>query len=315
MIDQRGRNIDKLRISVTEHCQFRCTYCMPVNQTFPRVAEYLSFEEITSIVEQLISVAAVKKIRLTGGEPLLRQNLGKLIFSIKKLGIADIGLTTNGVLLAEQIDELVDSGLTNVNISLDSLDQNRFYQMARISPESKSFEKVFQGIEAALARGLRVKLNTVLTHDNFHEAIALLNFAHEKKIFIRFLELMSLGEANSIHQEQYVSFDQLMVMVQNQFGKTRSVNTEKDSTSVQFNTESGIQFGVIASESKPFCENCSRMRLSATGKLYGCLMIDHGINVRNLSNDEIRNVFEAAIMMKPAQRIYQASTMMNRIGG
>lgn len=315
MIDQLGRTIDKLRISVTEHCQLRCTYCMPTNQTFPKQSEYLSFSEITSIVEQLIDVAGVKKIRLTGGEPLLRPNLSELISNLKNLGLTDIGLTTNGVLLADQMDKLIAAGLTNVNISLDSLDEKRFYQMARISPDSKAFEKVFAGIDLALKRGLQVKINTVLTSDNFSEALALLTFAQEKNIFLRFLELMSIGEANTIHNDQYVSFDQLMAMVQSYFGKTRSLPTEKDSTSVHFKTESGIKFGVIASESKPFCENCSRMRLSARGLLYGCLMIDQGISVRNLNRAEIKQVFEEALLMKPAHRVYQAPTMMNRIGG
>lgn len=315
MIDQLGRNIDKLRISVSEHCQFRCSYCMPVNQTFPKQSEYLSFEEITQIVEQLISVGGIKKIRLTGGEPLLRPNLHQLISELKNLGLTDIGLTTNGILLAEQMSDLVKAGLTNVNISLDSLNEKRFYQMVRISSETKAFEKVLAGIESARFHNLKIKINTVLTKDNFFEVPTLLNFAHEKNIFLRFLELMSIGEANIIHQDQYMSFDQLMVKIQNKFGKTRSIPTDLDSTSVHFKTQNGISFGVIASESKPFCENCSRMRLSAKGKLYGCLMKNVGLNVRNLNDQELAAVFHEALMIKPANRIYAAPTFMNQIGG
>lgn len=315
MIDSLGRNIDKLRISVTEHCQMRCTYCMPLNQTFPKQHEYLSFDEIVQLARDLKDIAGIKKIRLTGGEPLLRTNLSQLIAELTQLGFSDIGLTTNGILLEEQLPDLIKAGLTNVNISLDSLNENRFYQMARMSPDSKAFEKVMTGITAALSAGLKVKINTVLTADNFSEVISLLEFAQEKNIFLRFLELMSLGEANQIHQQQYVRFDELMITIQNHFGKTRSLPTEKDSTSVHFKTESGVKFGVIASESKPFCESCSRMRLSAKGKLYGCLMIDQGIDVRNKTKNELSEIFNQAMLSKPALRIYQAATMMNQIGG
>lgn len=315
MIDQLGRSIDKLRISVTEHCQMRCSYCMPENQTFPKQNEYLSYEEIVNLTKDLKEIANIKKIRLTGGEPLLRSHLYLLVQELKQIGFEDIGLTTNGILLEEQLSDLVKAGLTNVNISLDSLNEARFYQMARISPISKSFEKVLKSIDAALSAGLKVKLNTVLTTDNFSEAISLLTFAQEKKIFLRFLELMSLGEANQIHQQQYVSFDELMTVIQNHFGKTRGIQVAKDSTAQHFKTQSGVEFGVIASESKPFCENCSRMRLSAKGKLYGCLMIDQGIDIRNKTRNELSEIFNHAMLMKPAQRIYQATTMMNQIGG
>jgi cyclic pyranopterin phosphate synthase len=272
IIDSFGRVHTDLRISVTDRCNIRCFYCMPdENVRFKPRRELLTFEEI----ERFVRVAArlgVTKLRLTGGEPLIRRDLGRLIRRLGDIpGINDIALTTNGILLAEQARELKDAGLMRLNISLDALDAEVFRKIAR----REGYERVLEGIETAQRIGFdKIKLNAVairgLTED---QIVPLGRFARERGLEIRFIEFMPLDAEGNWQNDQVLSGDEILRRLAEAFGPLEPVERENPAQpAVDYRfTDGGGLVGFINPVTHSFCGDCNRLRLTAEGQVRNCL--------------------------------------------
>ena len=284
--DRLGRGLTDLRVSVTDRCNLRCRYCMPREVFGPDHAflpreELLSFEEITRLVRVLASLG-VRKIRLTGGEPLLRRDLTQLVEQVAAIdGIEDIALTTNGLLLPAQADALAAAGLTRVTVSLDALDDATFRAMADTAVPVAG---VLAGIEAAQAAGLTpVKINTVLqrgVNDDQLEAMAA--FGREMGAVIRFIEFMDVGTTNGWRREQVVPAQEVIDRIDARW-PIEPVDAGGPAVAERYRyRDGGGEVGVIASVTRPFCRTCTRARLSAVGELFTCLFGARGHDLRAL---------------------------------
>lgn len=272
LVDRFGRVHSDLRISVTDRCNIRCFYCMPAGAVrFKPRRELLSFEEI----ERLVSVVArmgVRKLRLTGGEPLVRQDLPRLVAMLDRVpGIEDIALTTNGMLLPDQAESLRASGVRRLNISLDTLDPDRFQQISR----REGLEQVLAGIAAAQRVGFdKIKLNAVaikgLTEP---DVVPLGRFARERGLELRFIEYMPLDADGAWQNEQVLSGDEIIEMLQTEFGPLEAIKRDDPSqpaTDFRF-VDGGGTVGFINPVTQPFCSDCNRLRLTAEGQVRNCL--------------------------------------------
>jgi cyclic pyranopterin phosphate synthase len=307
------RKISKLRISLTESCQMRCRYCMPDHPKFPEENSYLPLTDLFKISKSIILDSKISKVRITGGEPLLRSGLVNFLKDLKTLPV-EIGITTNGILLHNFLDDFLNLNILDLNISLDSLN---YQTLQKISPNTSrsQFEVIMKNIELALKLGFRIKLNTVVMKENFSEINHLASWAFERNMTIRFLELMSMGVANSIFSNQFVAKSEMFASLNSFFGNLESVQSEYDSTSENYLVNNKFKLGFISSESEPFCDSCSRMRLSAHGELFGCLMKNDKVAIKLNELDQIHSLVNKAWAVKPQTRIYQSTVVMNQIGG
>lgn len=271
--DQFGRPLTDLRISVTDRCNFRCTFCMPEDRAYeflPR-AEVLSYEELIRLARLFVS-RGVEKIRITGGEPLLRRDLSHLIEGLAGIaGVDDLALTTNGLLLPQRAPALRDSGLDRVTVSLHSLEAATF---ARLTGGRGDLDGVLRGIEAAAAAGLTpVKINAVvLRGQNEHEIEALARRFRGDDYVLRFIEYMDVGTLNDWDPESVVSAREIVDRIDRVLPLEPAPRRSPNDTALRYRyRDGGGEVGVIASISQPFCGDCSRARLSAEGRLYTCL--------------------------------------------
>lgn len=283
LIDSFGRLHTNLRISVTDRCNIRCFYCMPAeNVEFMDKAELLTFEEIERIVQVAVPLG-LRKIRLTGGEPLVRRGLDVLVRKLALIeGIDDIGLTTNGILLAEQAQELYDAGLRRINISLDALDPVKFEKITR----RQGYEKVIAGIEAARTVGFDpVKVNAVavrgLTED---EIVPFGHFARRTGVEIRFIEFMPLDADNAWQREKVLFAHEIIEKLSAEIMPlVLRAGQDPHAPASEFEFEDGLgKIGFIASVSRPFCMSCDRFRITADGKLRNCLFSLEETDVKDL---------------------------------
>jgi cyclic pyranopterin phosphate synthase len=283
LIDTYDRVHDNLRISVTDRCNIRCFYCMPEDGVkFQPRKEILTFEEIERFVRIAVTLG-VRKLRLTGGEPLLRKDLAQLIHRLSAIeGIQDLALTTNGVLLAEQAQELYDAGLRRLNIHLDTLDRERFREITR----RDDFGRVMGGIEAAQRVGYPViKINAVAVK-NLVEAdiVPLARFGREHGIEIRYIEFMPLDAQGIWDYDKVLLTDDMIAMLTREIGPLREIpdgDPRAPATEYEFADGQG-RVGFVASVSKPFCLNCNRIRLTADGKFRYCLFAIEETDMRVL---------------------------------
>ncbi len=280
LIDSFGRLHRSLRISVTDRCNIRCQYCMPEIASFMQSDKLLSFEEIHALVE-VVATLGIRKLRITGGEPLMRPNLARLLSMLSGVkGIEDIALTTNGMLLADQISELAAAGLKRVNISLDTLSEETFRKLSR----REGLDAVLAGIEAALAQpGMGVRLNALVMRDiNLDDVYALVEFARERKITLRFIEFMPLDAERSWNRQQMVSGAELRAALEERYGPlVKAVSTDPAQPSTDYTFADGQgELGFIDSVTQPFCSGCDRLRLTADGKLRNCLFSREEWDVR-----------------------------------
>lgn len=271
LVDSFGRIHRSLRISVTDRCNIRCQYCMPDGPIqFLRRSELLTYEEIASLVG-IISEVGIQRIRLTGGEPLVRQDLHRLVAMLKGIhNIESVTLTTNGMLLEEQIDGLVRADLDGVNISLDTLSEQTFKKLSR----RDGLDRVLAGIDAAIRTGLRPQLNAVLLRDiNFDDAIPLVEFALHRGLTIRFIEFMPLDSDRSWSEEKMISGFELRSELSKRFGPLVPQDRfDPSRPAKEYKLKNGDgTIGFIDSVTKPFCGGCDRLRLTAEGKLRNCL--------------------------------------------
>jgi cyclic pyranopterin phosphate synthase len=284
-LDQRGRPLHDLRISVMDRCNFRCPYCMPKEQfhehyRFLKSQERLSFEEIVRLA-RLFAGLGVRKLRLTGGEPLLRANLADLVGDLTGIqGIDDIALTTNGVLLAQHAVDLQANGLKRITVSLDTLDKDIF---TRLSGGFGALDQVLQGIDAAIAAGLTpVKINTVIERGiNEDTALELLERFRGMPVIVRFIEFMDVGNRNGWRPEMVVPSRELAARIHARWPMHPISENYRGEVAQRWRFDDGVgEIGFISSVSQPFCGSCSRARLSSEGKFYTCLFATQGLDLR-----------------------------------
>ena len=295
LVDSYGRIHSDLRISVTDRCNIRCFYCMPEEGAqFAPIMKLLSFEQITQFVAAAL-LLGIRKIRLTGGEPLLRPKLPDLIVSLNQLpGIEDLALTTNGVLLAANAQKLYDAGLRRLNVHLDTLDRERFRAITR----RDDLPRVLAGIDAAVQAGFTVKLNAVamkgLTEP---DVLELVRFGRRNNIEVRFIEFMPLDAQQLWAMDRVLTMDDMMGTITREFGPLLPVyDADPRAPATEFQFEDGFRLGFIASVSRPFCMNCNRLRLTSDGKMRYCLFAREETDVRALLNDPHSEVaLQAAI--------------------
>jgi len=279
MNDRLGRPLRNLRVSVTDRCNLRCEYCMPEDDYvwLPR-EDVLHFEEISTLVDVFLSLG-VDKVRLTGGEPLLRRDAPALVRMLsQKAGLRDLALTTNGVLLADQIDALHAAGLGRITVSLDSLRRDRFVALTRFD----QLEAVRAGIAAAFRVYGQLKIDTVVIRGvNDDELVELIEFGRSVNAEVRFIEYMDVGGASRWSPALVVSRDDILATLTNRYGAIEPINEPGSSAPAErFALPDGTTFGIIASTTEPFCASCDRSRLTADGMWYLCLYATRGIDLR-----------------------------------
>ncbi|WP_171476073.1 GTP 3',8-cyclase MoaA [Frigoriglobus tundricola] len=287
LIDSFGRRHNNLRVSVTDRCNLRCTYCMPEDVTFQNRSELLTFEEITAFVRVAASLG-VDKVRLTGGEPLVRKELHELVRMLSAVpGIKDIGLTTNGILLEEQAGPLFDAGLRRLNVSLDTLDPVRFRTLTR----RDGVERVLAGLAAAKRVGFApIKVNTVAIRGFAeYDVVPLARYCRSHDFELRFIEYMPIG-AEEWERDKVFFAQEILDLIGRGIGELVPTDNDPSAPALEYRyRDGGGSVGLIASVSRPFCQSCNRMRLTADGKLRNCLFALDETDVKGLLRSPTNN--------------------------
>ncbi|MBP1850953.1 cyclic pyranopterin phosphate synthase [Rhizobium halophytocola] len=304
MIDPFGRAVTYLRVSVTDRCDFRCTYCMAEHMTFLPKKDLLTLEELDRLCSAFID-KGVKKLRLTGGEPLVRKNIMHLVRSLGRHldsgALEELTLTTNGSQLPRFASELYDCGVRRINVSIDTLDPDKFRQITRWG----DLDQVMKGIDAAQAAGLKVKLNAVaLKGFNEDEIPDMMRFAHGRGMDLTLIETMPMGEIEEDRTDRYLPLSQVRQRLSEQFTLTDNAYRTGGPARYLDVAETGGRLGLITPLTHNFCESCNRVRLTCTGTLYMCLGQDDAADLRTAlraSEDDayLSNVIDEAIGRKP----------------
>ncbi|MBD3636323.1 MAG: GTP 3',8-cyclase MoaA [Crocinitomicaceae bacterium] len=268
LVDKFGRKHDYLRISLIERCNLRCHYCMPEDGIQLRdKSEFMSQEELFKIVDEFVALG-IKKIRLTGGEPLIKKNFAEILKHLASLGV-ELNITTNGILLDKYWDDLKAANVKSLNISIDSLEKDKFNAITR----RNYFDRVYQNIITAVEKGFDVKLNAVLIkNENDGEIIDFIELTKKYPFSVRFIEFMPF-DGNKWDWSKTVSYETVLSLVNFEYGdKLKQLQTEPNGTSRNFQVK-GYKgsFGIISSVTNPFCDSCNRIRLTADGKIKNCL--------------------------------------------
>ncbi len=313
LVDSHSRRVSYLRLSVTDRCDLRCTYCMPERMTFLPRKDVLSFEELDQMVGAFAAFG-VDKLRITGGEPLVRKDIMELMARFSRHlgnGLNELTLTTNGTLLSKYAGELSAIGVRRINVSLDTLNREIF---ARISRRDMLGD-VLRGIDAAIAAGLKVKINTVaLQGTNEQEIPALIRFAHQRGADITLIETMPMGEAETDRVEDFLSLNQVRNDLERQFTLSDlDYRTGGPARYVKV-AETGGRLGFITPLTHNFCESCNRVRLTCTGRLYTCLGREDGADLREAlradpSGAKLRETIVGAIARKPKGHDFDAARL------
>ena len=326
LIDKFGRHVDYIRLSVTDRCDFRCVYCMTEEMTFLPRSQILSLEEIYQIA-QAFTELGVKKIRLTGGEPLVRSDVMSLVKKLGALpGLEELLLTTNGAQLEKYSLALKEAGMNRINISIDSLDPERFKRISRVG----KLERVLSGIEAARKVGFdRIRLNTVIMRGyNEDEVIPLTRYALDRDIDIAFIEEMPLGEASDHSREETTcSNDWVRKQVEQEFQLVDSETKTAGPSRYAQVVGKKSRIGFISPVSHNFCEDCNRVRVTVEGRLLLCLGNEHAVDLReilrdnSLTQDDLKEAIIKSMDLKPERHYFydnehaQPVRLMNMTGG
>jgi len=304
MTDPFGRTISYLRVSVTDRCDLRCFYCMSEDMTFLPKADLLTLEELDRLCSAFIA-KGVKKLRLTGGEPLVRRNVMTLVRSLSRHlssgALNELTLTTNGTQLAKHARELADCGVRRINVSLDTLDPKKFREITRWG----EIDKVLEGIEAARAAGLAVKINAVaLKNLNEDELPDLMRWAHGKNMGLTLIEVMPMGEIGAGRIDQYLPLSLVRARLAQQFTLTDLAETTGGPARYVSVAETGGKLGFITPMTHNFCESCNRVRITCTGTLHTCLGHEDASDLRKplrASDDDVllADAIDRAIGLKP----------------
>ncbi len=281
--DKLGRPLRDLRISVTDRCNFRCSYCMPKeifgdDFAFLPKNELLTFDELTRIAAQYAELG-IKKIRITGGEPLLRRDLHLLIKQLNGIpGIEDIGLTTNGMLLKKHGKVLYDAGLRRLNISLDALDE----VFEEVNGRGIKAETILDQIDYAKTLGFNIKVNMVVQKGmNDHQILAMADYFKKRHITLRFIEFMDVGNDNGWNFDKVLTKTEMIELLQQHFNIAPVLPQYYGEVAKYYEHDNGPTIGFITSVSESFCSSCTRVRLSSEGKIYGCLFASSGFNLKS----------------------------------
>lgn len=303
LIDRFGRKVDYIRFSITDRCDFRCTYCMGEEMEFLPREEILTLEECERLVKAFVDLG-VHKVRITGGEPLVRKDAIRLFRALGAMpGLRELVMTTNGSQLERWATELKQSGVARLNVSLDSLDADTFRRITRVGELSK----VLTGIETARAQGFSgIKLNTVLMKGvNDHEAIPLTQYALDSGMDIAFIEEMPLGQVSHARGSSYVSNDQTLALLQRHFSLVSSTESTGGPARYWRIPGSNSRIGFISPHSHNFCESCNRVRITCKGEMFLCLGQDDKVDLRPLLRDfpdndaPLRQAIVDALQLKP----------------
>ncbi|MDF9528180.1 MULTISPECIES: GTP 3',8-cyclase MoaA [Bacillus cereus group] len=289
-LDKLQRPLKDLRISVTDRCNFRCRYCMPEeifgpDYSFLSNDKILSFDEIERITRIFVSLG-VRKLRITGGEPLLRRGLPQLIERLNKIdGVEDIGLTTNGSLLKKFAPDLYKAGLSRVTVSLDSLEEERFFYL---NGNRSKVQRVLEGIQAAAEVGMKIKINMVVQKGkNEQDILQMAQYFKENKHILRFIEYMDVGNYNGWDLKEVVSKQEIVDTIHQVMPLERIEANYSGEVATRYRyIGSDEEIGIISSVTDSFCSSCTRARISAEGKLYTCLFASKGNDLRELLRSE-----------------------------
>lgn len=304
LIDKFNRVVDYLRISVTDRCDFRCVYCMDDEMQFVPRAQLLTLEEISKVA-QAFTELGVKKIRITGGEPLIRRNVLKLFEDIGQLSdLEELVLTTNGSQLTKLAQPLKDAGVERINISLDSLDVEKFRRITRVG----DLNNVLAGIDSALATGFeKIKLNAVILKNRNHdEVVDLVRYASKRGMDISFIEEMPLGVIGDHDRaEAYYSSDEIKSDLEQVFELIPTTETTSGPSKYYKITATGTRVGFISPHSHNFCDDCNRVRLTCEGRLLLCLGQEHSVDLRKVlranpeNNEKLKQAIRDSMAIKP----------------
>ncbi|MFL9709309.1 GTP 3',8-cyclase MoaA [Methylobacillus sp. Pita1] len=303
LIDQFGRHVDYIRLSITDRCDFRCVYCMGEDMNFLPREEVLTLEECARLVKTFVSLG-VSKVRVTGGEPLVRKNALSLFEEIGRLpGLRELTMTTNGSQLEHYAHDLKKAGLDRINISMDSLDPERFRKITRVG----DLNKVLRGIQAAKDAGFaNIKLNTVLMRGfNDTEAVPLLEFAIQQGLDVAFIEEMPLGEVDHSRGDTYISNQATLKLLRTHFPLVSSTETTGGPARYWRVAHTNTRVGFISPHSHNFCEACNRVRITCKGELYLCLGQENKVDLmpllREYPDDDqpLREAILASMQVKP----------------
>jgi len=324
MNDSHGRNIHYLRISLTDRCNLRCVYCMPADIKFAPLPHLLQDDELIRLV-RIATTVGFDRVRLTGGEPTVHPNLVQIVGDIANIpGIQEIAMTTNALKLEKLAQPLARAGLNRVNISIDSLDAERFHKITRLG----KIDEVWHGIAAAERAGLTpIKLNAVIVRGyNEGDMVDLARLTIDRAWDMRFIELMPLGSIADFQIDAVVPVAEMKSRIENIFGKLEPIDWDGHNPARPYRLRGGRgTIGFISSVTEPFCAGCDRMRLSADGRLRLCLLRDDEVDLlapmrAGASDDELRALMTRGVWNKPwghglAQHVIAESRVMSQIGG
>lgn len=310
LIDPCGRSIHKLRVQITDACNFRCFYCMPKRAQFTPFDDLLNVSGIVEICSNLVELG-IDEMRISGGEPTLRKDFCEIVKRLSELPVERLGVTTNGFFLKDKLSILRKTKCQHINISVDSLNPANFGLITK----TDYFHEVLHNVLLCKHLGFHMRVNMVVLRGiNDHEIFDFIAFSARHDIEVRFLELMKIGPYYKNHARLFVSAQEIIKKIEERdILEPQSVNC--DSTSFNFRTSSGALIGFIASESQPFCGFCSRLRLTATGKLRACIMSTEGIDLRNVPKERYPEILQSVLKMKPMDRIDHIQQPMYQIGG
>jgi cyclic pyranopterin phosphate synthase len=324
-IDQYGRRIHYLRISLTDHCNLRCIYCMPEEMTFRPPADLMQDDEILRLVH-IFAGLGFDKIRLTGGEPTVRAGIVNLVNSISKTpGVKTLSMTSNGVLFSRLAIPLAEAGLNRINFSLDTLDPDRFHYLTRWG----SLEEVWKGIEAAEQAGLNpIKINAVIVRNyNEEDIIPLAQLTVTRPWQVRFIEMMPFGGKTEFQRTNVVTSEAVQSSIEAVYGGLNVINSGKLDGEARIYQIPGAKgnLGFISTVTQPFCSSCTRLRLTADGRLRLCLLNEQEVDLltpmrTGVSNDDLNEIIRQAIWEKPwgnglADGLIPVNRVMSQIGG
>jgi len=313
LVDTHSRKINYLRVSLTDRCNFRCTYCMPEEMQFRARRDLLSFEEISRIVS-VFSRLGVRRVRFTGGEPTVRADVVSVVKQIAAIdGIESVAMTSNGVRFIELSEALAAAGLSEVNVSIDTLDEDKFRELTRRG----DLKQVIAGIDAAVAAGLRVKTNIVaLAGVNDAEVVDLVEFAWARNLLPRFIEHMPMSGGMLYSVDQQLTAAQIRDKISRHLGAeltpVAAGPTNGPARYWQVGQDTSRRFGIISAMSEHFCDTCNRVRLSATGDLHTCLAHDDAVSLRDVlrtggTDADVEAVIRAALNVKRVGHEFQSS--------
>ena len=313
VIDDLGRTFGKLRISLTDVCNFACVYC--VDEDTPAVVkDVLPAQKFVEMVKAITDEVPIGKVRLTGGEPLLYTDLVPLVDGLSAIEkINEVAMTTNAFQLERKLDDLKAAGLNSVNISIDAIDAATFQKVTRRNKAAA----VLSAIDKAVNIGLDVKLNAVIVKGlNDHEVLPLVEYAMQRQVPIRFLELMDMGYLHETGASKRFSQQDLLFHISERY-EVQQLERQPNETATYWQLENGYQFGTISNTSAPFCSDCNRLRLDSQGKLYGCLSSNYGIDTSAAmaSSEAMQRALKTALLFKKIDKFSGTTSSMMAMGG